>query len=265
MLAAITVFSLAVSIGLTAGNAHGGTAAASFTASDPSSWHLTGDPGTNSVHIDPGQTVFFEYPTGSNQHNADFGSRPPTSCQQTGNPSAVVPPLPNSASPPGWSGTCTFMTEQTYTFFCDKHGNGMRGTIIVGNGGPSGGGGPTTPGGGTPGSTNSLKGDALRVSKSQHSTRARGSALIGIADSKLTVEVFATSKSLDASAAKLVRVGRTIKRSLKTGRVKFSVRINSAALTALKASDRLRLTLKAKLTSPADVTVKATRRLKLKV
>jgi plastocyanin len=103
---------------------------ASFTAAD-NSWTVTGT-ASHAATIAVGGVVSFSYPTGTRHHNADFGNGPvPSSCTQTAGPSSgPVPPLPSTGTLAGWSGTCTFSTPGTYTFFCDVHPY-MIGTIDV--------------------------------------------------------------------------------------------------------------------------------------
>jgi plastocyanin len=99
----------------------------SFAVSD---FAFTAGDGSTTVNIATGGTVNFSYPTGSSEHNVDFGSGPqPTSCTLNGADQA--PPIPAAATAPGWSGSCTFNTPGTYTFHCDKH-TFMTGTIVVG-------------------------------------------------------------------------------------------------------------------------------------
>jgi plastocyanin len=100
----------------------------SFTVSD---FAFTATGGGNTVTIASGGTVSFSYPSGSNEHNVDFGSGPqPTSCTVAGQ--SQSPPIPSTPTAPGWSGTCTFNTAGTYSFHCDRH-TFMTGTIIVGS------------------------------------------------------------------------------------------------------------------------------------
>lgn len=262
-IAAGVLLAIAVTFAI-AGNARGGvpvTPAASFTATD-FYWTVTGSTATF-VHIEPGQSVAFAYPMGFSTHNADFGSLAPTSCtQSTGADSGSVPPLPHTFTAAPWSGTCTFNTDQTYQFYCDLH-NSMHGTIVVGTGGPSGGAG--TPPWTGPSDKNSLIGDALRIARTQHSTRVRGSAAVAVKDSKLVVEVFANPKSLAAaSTAKLRLIGRVTKSSLATGRAKFSARINKRARAALVRTGRLGVRVRVRLTDPSGSVTTATRNIVLK-
>src|SRR4029078_10283724 len=98
--------------------------------------------GSTTVTIARGGSVSFGYPSGASSHNLVFGAAQPPSC----------PGIPDTASPPGWSGSCTFDSYGTYTFHCGLH-TFMTGSVEVpdpnapttGTGGqpPPGGGGPT--------------------------------------------------------------------------------------------------------------------------
>ena len=132
VLALILAGPLGLGLALIPGWASGGALpdAASFTAAD-FSWQVTGTGGQQAT-IAAGGTVSFGYPTGSNMHNADFGTGPqPSSCTQaSGADTGAVPPLPHKPTAPGWSGSCRFDTPGTYTFHCDLH-SFMTGTIVV--------------------------------------------------------------------------------------------------------------------------------------
>ena len=88
-----------------------------------------------SVTVNPGETVTFDYPTGSSVHNVAFNTvgPQPTNCSFTGAPTyegLPIPPVPQVVSGPGWSAQCTFPTPGTYTFYCVAH-TFMEGTVIV--------------------------------------------------------------------------------------------------------------------------------------
>jgi len=100
------------------------------------------DQGDNTVDVQPGQSVKFEYPAGANFHNVEFNDSKPTTCEQTAGvvlPGIALPPLPAVPLGAGWSGQCEFDQPGTYTFFCTAH-NYMTGTVVVGA--PDGGGPP---------------------------------------------------------------------------------------------------------------------------
>jgi len=87
----------------------------------------------NSVTIAPGESVKFSYPSGESSHNVKFtaaADAQPTCTQTAGDVSGSVPPLPKYATPPGWSGNCTFNTVGAYSFVCSVHPE-MTGTVLV--------------------------------------------------------------------------------------------------------------------------------------
>jgi plastocyanin len=225
--------------------------AASFTAQDYA-WSVTGSSETT-AHIDPGQSVAFAYPSGGSTHNADFGSLPPSSCTQlSGTDSGSVPPLPHTFTAPPWSGSCTFDVAGTYQFHCDLHPF-MHGTIVVGS----------TAGGGT-NEKNSLSSTDLRVAKTQHSKKVRGSVEVKESDSTLTLDIFASAKSLGGSGSKLRRIAHFSRASLPAANASFAVAVNSAARAALKRQSKLSVRLNVQLTDAAGTPTNATRKVVLK-
>jgi plastocyanin len=230
---------------------------ASFTAVD-FQWGASG--GGTTVHIDPGGTVDFAYPSGISTHNADFGGTAPTSC---------TPSLPASPTAPGWSSTCTFDTQGTYTFVCDLHAS-MHGTVLVGNvpeptpptgggtGGGGGGYGGNSPTGG--GSTGPLA--SLKISKSQRGSKVRGSIGDVAAGSAVSIEI--TAKSSTLSTSKSVRVARLVKSGLAAGTYSFAIKLNKKALAVVKKKGKLALSAGVKFTPPGGSVAKATRSVTLK-
>ena len=94
------------------------------------------NPLDNSVTINPGEKVTFNYPTGNSVHNVAFtniGPLPPT-CVQTvarrASRSWRRRRSPAFGQPPGWAGECTFRHAGTYSFFCRSTPN-MVGTVVV--------------------------------------------------------------------------------------------------------------------------------------
>lgn len=85
------------------------------------------------VAIAPGETVHFDYPAGSTQHNVQFTALQPHCTQTSG---AVIfqesPPLPKYALPQGWAGDCTFDSPGVYAFVCSAHPDEMKGSVTVG-------------------------------------------------------------------------------------------------------------------------------------
>jgi plastocyanin len=230
----------------------------SFTAAD-FSWGETGT-GATSIHVDPGSVVTFAYPTGFSSHNADCSANLPSSCTS----------MPASPAAAGWSGSCTFNTTGTYSFFCDLHPS-MSGKVLVGDvpdpppstGGGGGGSGGSGGGGGSGGSTTGpLAG--LKIAKTQKGSKVAGSIASIAAGSALSIEITARPADLKTSATKPVRVGRSVKNDLPAGTAKFSIKLSSKALKAIKKKGKLALKVKITLTPPGDAAAKATKSVTLK-
>jgi plastocyanin len=240
--AALLGLAVAVLPGLAAGNpANTG----SFTAVDYA-WNAAG--GGHSVTIAQGGTVSFSYPSGASVHNAAFDSAQPTSCTQTaGSSTGKVPPLPNPAAAPGWSGSCTFNTPGTYTFHCQIHPN-MLGTVVVQASGTTTGTTGTTPSTTTTQTTTTtpsrsggspLAGaaaNAISVPAAQRGPAVRGSVKVSRAGAggKLAVDVFATARSLRGKGHGLVRVAHTAQSPLRAGIDRFSAKLAAPARRALR-------------------------------
>lgn len=198
---------------------------ASFTATD---YHW-GDSttGATTVHIDPGGTVSFAYPSGGSTHDADFGATPPTNCS---------PSLPTTPTAPGWSSSCEFDTAGTYTFFCDLHSS-MRATVLVGDvpdppiggGGSAGGGGGSGGGGGAGGQTTGSTLGGVKLARTQHGTRVVGSVAGVAAGDSLTVTLTYKGK----------KVGRLVKNGLAAGTASFKVGLTSSGRKLLKKRHKL--------------------------
>ena len=260
---------------------------ASFTATD-FAWQVSGGTATEAT-IAEGGTVTFGYPSGANDHNADFGTgAQPASCAQTaGTVSGTVPPLPHVPTPPGWSGTCTFSTPGTYTFHCDKHAF-MTGTIVVQSTtttatttttttattttatttGTTPTSTTTTPGttpantgtGTTPlsstGATPPMRGSvtAIVVPARQRGRAIRGSLRLTAtgAGSRLVVTAQSPRSALGGGNAHgLARVGRAVRRSLRPGTVRFSVSLSPTARRALARVGRMTVIVTVTITTPA--------------
>ncbi|MBE2314545.1 hypothetical protein DVA67_001045 [Solirubrobacter sp. CPCC 204708] len=119
-----------------------GKISARDTASPARNWFQdasSSNTNDNSVTIQAGGKVTFDYPTGTNVHNVDFREAlKPTSCIKTkSSPQIPVPdadqvsPMPDFAQTPGWEGECTFTTPGTYSFVCGSHPVEMTGTVVV--------------------------------------------------------------------------------------------------------------------------------------
>jgi plastocyanin len=262
----ITVAGVVMAIGAGVGVAAAATPAdspsstASFTATD-FAWNVSGGTSTE-ADIAAGGTVTFAYPTGTSDHNADFGSGPqPTSCAQTaGTGGGAVPPLPHLPTASGWSGTCTFATAGTYIFHCDMHPF-MTGTIVVGSApAPPGGSTPSQPT--TPPSTSTPTTStsttpaltttttspvaphqpagpaihAIALAGVQHGLVVHGSLSISGAarGGRLQVQLFAAGHR---------RAGSLARRALPAGHVRFAVALNAATRRALRRRGRLALTV----------------------
>jgi plastocyanin len=234
----------------------------SFTAVDLS-WGVTGT-GASSVHVDPGSVVTFGYPSGFSAHNADFGANAPSSC--TG--------MPGTPTAAGWSGSCTFNNTGTYTFFCDLHAS-MTGTVLVGDvpdpppppsGGGGGGGGGSNTGGDTAGGGGSTSDplSGLKLAKTQKGSKVTGSIASVAAGSALSIEITAKPSALKTSSTKPVRVGRVVKSDLPSGTAKFSIKLSSKALRAIKKKGKLAVTVTIKLTLQGGSTAKTTKSVTLK-
>lgn len=170
---------------------------------------------------------------------------------------------------PSWSGSCTFAQPGTYDYYCSFHGREMSGTIVVGATGtttttttPSGTTTTPAPGGAQTPAPAALA--AVTLPAVQKGTSVRGSANVGIAGSRLEVDL-ATAKSALGAGAKHAQasVGRKLQRVAVAGKVSFSVRLAAKARRALKRKRRLALRVSVKLTPPGGTTSTATRHVTL--
>ena len=229
---------------------------ASITAKDP--YSFDNGSGGNSVSIAKGGTVTFGYPTGASAHNVVFSTAQPTSCTN----------MPATASPPGWSGSCTFDSYGTYAFHCGLH-SFMTGKVEVpdpnapttGTTSPTETGG-TTPGGGEPPGGGNPGGEvltppAVKVAGSQRGTVVRGSVTTPAGPSAIAVTAL-VAKGVLASRARLVKVGSVKKRSTGTGRTTFALKVNRAARRALHRRHRLAVTVRIAVTPDAGQAYKKT-------
>src|SRR5688572_6252918 len=70
--------------------------------------------GPANVTIASGGSVTFSYPAGESAHNVFFTGAAPAGCVTVTGPAAGANgPLPLTASPPAWSGSCTFNAPGT--------------------------------------------------------------------------------------------------------------------------------------------------------
>jgi plastocyanin len=224
--------------------------------------------------IEAGGAIVFKNASSTVPHGIHWISPPATpSCE----PSVPVG-TEFAQSGTGWSGSCTFTTPGTYTFWCTVHGPSMSGTITVTGhvgeepykeppptttGTTTGAGpAPSPPGSPTPGgSTGSGSPQAaaaasaaalaaLRLSAPRHGAVLHGSLTVPAADAggRLEIDLFATPAALAAAG---VRVAQLVRRPLAAGRLGFSLAPNARAVHALKRHGRLAVTVTIRL-SPAS-------------
>jgi plastocyanin len=268
----------------------------SFTVSD---FAFTAAGGGNTVTIAPGGTVSFSYPSGSSEHNVDFGGGPqPTSCAVGGQNQS--PPIPSVPTAPGWSGTCTFNTAGTYSFHCDRH-TFMTGTIIVGSQatttGTGTGGSPTSTGTMTmpmsmPMPTTSAQPTTSTAQPTTATTRSTllspiaGSARNAIkvagasggrkVDGTISVSragqgghalitVISSSSALGRGGRKQpTTIGHLRLSDLRAGAVRFNVALKTPARRALITHKHLAITVQIAVSAPGTQTVSLSRSLTLR-
>ena len=231
---------------------------ASITAKDP--YNFDNGSGGNSVTIAKGGTVDFSYPTGASAHNVVFSTAQPTSCTD----------IPATASPPGWSGSCTFDSYGTYAFHCGLH-TFMTGKVEVPDPNapttgtsptPTETGGTPPPGGGSP-TGGELTPPTVKVAQRQSGTVVRGSVTTPAGPSTIAVTAL-VAKSALASRARLVKVGAVKKPSAGTGRTSFRLRVNRGARRAIHRRHRLAVTLRIAVTPHSGEAFKKTVRVVLR-
>jgi plastocyanin len=222
-----------------------------------------------SVTIAPAATVTISNPT-TVPHGVEWRPGAPA----TPTCSAGVPVgTSEAASGTSWTGTCTFTTPGTYTFWCTVHHAAMSATVTVNSGGstttttttptttttttgPTPATPPTTTTTGT-GVLPSAEGapPLLHLAHGQRGHTVHGAIDVTGAEigARLEVDLLAGRASL-ARAGSRVRVGRVLRSSLPAGRVSFSVPLNARARAALRRHRHLALTVRILLTpshSPA--------------
>lgn len=240
---ALCLAALAAGAGLAVAVASAGADApttASITAKDP--YSFDNGTGGSTVSIARGGTVTFSYPSGGSFHSVVFDTAQPTSC--TG--------MPSTASPPAWSGSCTFEAYGTYAFRCGLH-SFMTGQVEVPD--PNA---PTTgTTGPTPTATTGPAPPAVKVAGRQRGVVVRGSVTTPAGPSDISVTAFAARSAL-ASRARLVKVGALNRHSVGTGSTSFALRINRAARRALHRRHRLAVKVRIAVTPDAGTTFKKT-------
>jgi plastocyanin len=221
--------------------------------------------------------VSFSNPSATVSHGVEWKSPPATpNCSSSVPVGATV-----AASGKNWSGTCTFTQPGKYEFWCTVHHKEMSGTIMVNASGAtppppttqtttSGGGSSTTPGASGPQAGSGVSGSPLagsasqsvKVAASQHGRSVRGSVAISQAGEggSLEVDLLAKSASLASGGhATQVRVGKLVLSHLRTGKVAFSVALNSRARGALRRHRRLALSARFVVRPVSGSTVTVTR------
>ena len=224
-----------------------------------------------SVTVPAGASVTFSNPTGV-QHGISW----------TGAVPACAGAVPVNSSGTHWSGTCTFSKPGVYSFYCTVHGPSMSGTITVEGAGttpapgttatnpspyptgtttsPSpgpagGGGGSTAPAASSTPSGGPLAGARLLGVTSRAGT-VKGTLEVpaGGAGASAQIELLAPRASLAAGTKRraLVVVARVGRSNLQAGRRRFSVRLGSKGLRALRAHHRLAVVLRVALRAPAS-------------
>jgi plastocyanin len=211
---------------------------------------------TETVTIPAGGTVAFEYTAAMNVHNVVITGEQDPSC------TALPPRKP--AIKVSWSASCQFDHPGTYAFVCEWHPTQMTGQVIVEptpTPSPTYGGTPTPtpppgatptpgPGGTSPTPQSTLKG-AVSLARFQRGSRVRGAVKVKAAKSRLEVGVWAPKSKLSGGKSrKAVRIGRFVKGSTAAGRVRFSIKVDAPARSALRRARRLAVTVNVALTPP---------------
>jgi plastocyanin len=239
----------------------------------------------SSATVSAGGVVALSNPTAV-PHGVEWVGSPPETPKCTGVPVGTN----EAASAPKWSGTCTFSTPGTYTFYCTVHHAEMTGTVTVSSTGttttttstattptsttPAGG--PPAPGsagaGETPtamtpfpgASSSPLAGvaaTAIKIPPRQRGRVVRGSVEVSSAGSggRLRVELLAARAALATPGKGLVEAGHVLRSALAPGRVSFAVALSARARAALKRSGRLKLEVRVALAGPSSAAVTVTR------
>lgn len=177
----------------------------------------------------------------------------------TGGPEApACTGVPIDQGKPSWSGTCVFSRPGTYTFKCTVHPTEMTGTITVTAAGT------TTPGE-PPATPPPEEGEeaesplggpasqALGLARRQSGGSVRGFVDVSQAGvgGRLEVDLVAGRAALYGPGhSGTARVGRLVRSSLTSGRLRFAVGLGRTARRALARLGRLRLAVDIVLTPP---------------
>jgi plastocyanin len=219
------------------------------------------------VTVAPGGAVNFANPTAT-PHGIHWVSTP------GGTPacSGTVPVgtgIEHSGT--NWSGSCTFASAGTYTYYCTVHGPSMSGTVTVASAtgettpapgtttsapvttGPTG----TTPGaGGQSGAGAGAQLLALKVSTPKAGT-FRGSLTIGPEAAGGTLTITLSAKL----GGHRLRVGRLQRTYVNQGAQRWSIALSPRAQRALRAKRRLAVMVRIALTPPGGSPLVVTRTL----
>jgi plastocyanin len=204
-------------------------------------------------------------------------------------------PTSTSAETSGkqWSGTCTFKTPGTYTFYCTVHGPEMTGTVTVDADGtvttsmttttttpsPASSTSPViTPTVGAPGTSSGSQtsgaqtgpasplagsaSSAVELPAVQRGASVHGSLDISSAGAggRLEVQLLAARGSLASAArSQQVQVGRLLRSELQAGAAGFAVPLDGRGKRALHAHRRLELNVRIVLTPLSGQPVAITR------
>lgn len=195
-------------------------------------------------------------------------------------------PVGTSAAASGvkWSGTCTFATAGTYTFYCTVHGAAMRARVTVGEE-PTSTTTTTTPTSPvTSSAPTNLYPPPSEVSQpSSHVPSTSGSPLSGAAPGavhfapglragtikgSIGLSTLAIGGRLEVDllvrhGAKLVRVGRVLRSHLQAGRIAFALPLDAGAARSLRSRHRLAVTVRLVLAPLHGATLRITRNLVL--
>jgi len=203
------------------------------------------------------------------RHGVEWKSGPETPACSAG------VPVGNSFAASGtkWTGTCTFKKVGTYVFWCTVHSEAMKAVVIVtpastttGTTGTTSPGGTTgtVPGGGGGGGTNapppvsplaspptaSAAITAVKIRSQQRGRAVSGSLNVSGAGAggRLEVDLLAKRASLASARSSFLRVGRTMRSTVGSGPVRFTVPLSASGRRALARAGRLVLLVEITLT-----------------
>ncbi len=189
-----------------------------------------------------------------------------------------------AASGVKWSGTCTFATAGTYTFYCTVHGAAMTARVTVGEAGTSTTTAttPTSPVTSTappstyppPGEVSTPPSHVPSMSGSPLSGAAPGAVHFapglhaGTIKGSIGLSTVAIGGRLEVDllvrhGSKLVRVGRVLRSHLRAGKLAFVLPLDAGAALTLRSRRRLAVTVRLALVPLHGATLRITRNLVL--